>query len=238
MHLKGVGTPRSCPNSLIYLRAAGEFGEWGGVLREGFDAYLGRAGGALGGEGATGGVRDEGKAALLYDYGAEMGYKEAKANAAWLMDRREGNSSRAVELYRDMASHGMGEAELRLGDYRWYAGDYAESIQHWRVAAEKGVGQANYNLAFAYQYGLGVAQDFAIAQRHYVLAAERQPGGFVAGMVVQYSLWRLWAEEVFNPTALVAMGTVLLAAILAGLVACLVGGQPAAPAAVEPPPPG
>jgi len=115
-----------------------------------------------------------------------MGYKEAKANAAWLLDRREGNSSRAVELYRDMAKVGMGEvishscsvplfryllwdalselvscsqAELRLGDYAWSAQNFQEAISHWRIAAEKGVGQANYNLGYAYEYGIGVVQE-------------------------------------------------------------------------------
>ena len=65
MYLKGIGVQRSCPNSLMYLRAAGEFGSWGSVLREGFDAYLGRA---------DGHERDDERASLLYDLGFRLPY--------------------------------------------------------------------------------------------------------------------------------------------------------------------
>jgi len=62
-------------------------------------------------------------------------------------------------------------------------------------------------------------QDRLIAQGQYRLAAERQPGGFVAAMIVQWSLWRLWVYEYLSYETLFIIGTVFVGSFVAGTVA-------------------
>ena len=58
----------------------------------------------------------------LYDYAAEMGYNEAKANAAWLLDRHTAQPERALELYRDLATKGKCEREGKWPGGKWPGG--------------------------------------------------------------------------------------------------------------------
>lgn len=51
--------------------------------------------------------------------------------------------------------------------------DAAEAVRWYRLAAEQGVVEAQYNLGLMYDNGTGVPQDSAEAARFYRLAAEQ-----------------------------------------------------------------
>jgi uncharacterized protein len=51
--------------------------------------------------------------------------------------------------------------------------DYAEAVKWYRLAAEQGYADAQYNLGLMYDYGNGVVQDYAEAVKWYRLAAEQ-----------------------------------------------------------------
>jgi TPR repeat protein len=53
------------------------------------------------------------------------------------------------------------------------ARDYAEAAKWFRLAAEQGLGKAQYNLGVMYLKGEGVAQDNAEAAKWLLLAAEQ-----------------------------------------------------------------
>ena len=53
------------------------------------------------------------------------------------------------------------------------SGDYVTALQEWRPFAEQGNAQAQHNLGFLYDNGLGVLQDHAEAAKWYRLAAEQ-----------------------------------------------------------------
>jgi uncharacterized protein len=51
--------------------------------------------------------------------------------------------------------------------------DYAEAVKWYRLAAEQGNANAQYNLGVMYDNGDGVVQDYAEAVKWYRLAAEQ-----------------------------------------------------------------
>ena len=51
--------------------------------------------------------------------------------------------------------------------------DYAEAVKWYRLAAEQGDADAQYNLGVMYDNGQGVPQDYAEAVKWYRLAAEQ-----------------------------------------------------------------
>ena len=51
--------------------------------------------------------------------------------------------------------------------------DYAEAVKWYRLAAEQGDANAQYNLGLMYDNGQGVPQDYAEAVKWYRLAAEQ-----------------------------------------------------------------
>jgi uncharacterized protein len=51
--------------------------------------------------------------------------------------------------------------------------DYAEAVKWFRLAAEQGVAQAQYNLGIIYLNGLGVPQDYAETAQWFRQAAEQ-----------------------------------------------------------------
>jgi len=51
--------------------------------------------------------------------------------------------------------------------------DYKEAVKWYRLAAEHGLAQAQYNFGLAYQKGQGVPQDYKEAVKWWRLAAEQ-----------------------------------------------------------------
>jgi hypothetical protein len=68
------------------------------------------------------------------------------------------------------------QAQNNLGLIYWQGQqgvlqNYAEAVKLFRKAADQGVAQAQYNLGLMYQYGQGVAQDYAEAHMRLNLEA-------------------------------------------------------------------
>lgn len=78
--------------------------------------------------------------------------------------------------YRPHAPQGNVEAELKLGDYKYYGHgttvDLEAAVGHYRAASEARSAQAMFNLAYMYAHGLGLSRDYHLAKRHYDMAME------------------------------------------------------------------
>ena len=168
-----------CSKGQHYYKMAGEYGEWAGQIRSGFDAFL---------------AEDPAAAARHYETASELGYEVAMHNAAWLYDNGyveptpatpllalgttdAGESDpktqyqaspdepeldfvlptvRAQRLLKMALTEGSASAALKLGDYAFYGhgqsrsdDDSATACQVDHVAARK-----YYTIAA----GAGVAQ--------------------------------------------------------------------------------
>ena len=62
-------------------------------------------------------------------------------------------------------------ADTRSGVIAWNAGDYSAAVREWQAPAAQGDANAQFNLAQAYRYGRGVAQDLTRAEEYYAAAA-------------------------------------------------------------------
>jgi uncharacterized protein len=76
-------------------------------------------------------------------------------------------------MYFAPAWHNAGLMHGGRGTARAVPQDKAEAVRWFRLAAEQGLANAQYNLGLMYEYGHGVPQDYAEAVRWYRLAAEQ-----------------------------------------------------------------
>ena len=72
------------------------------------------------------------------------------------------------------------------GDAAYFKGDYAEAAKQYRLAAEKGDAQAQFNLGRLYQDGQGVPQNYAEAMKWHRLAAEQGDASAQNSLGVMY----------------------------------------------------
>ncbi|KAF7249444.1 hypothetical protein EYD10_05221 [Varanus komodoensis] len=102
---------------------------------------------------------------IQYAFLAEMGYEVAQSNSAFIME--SGNAF----------------ARVKTGDYHFYGfgtkRDYVTAAIHYNLAASQQSAQAMFNLAYMYEYGLGIPQDIHLARRWYGMAAETNPEAFI-----------------------------------------------------------
>jgi len=175
MHLNGLGAPRSCPVGAQFLKAVAERGPWGAMLEDAQAALQ---------------ASDAALPLQLYGTLAEGGFELAQHNVAFLLDQHFTHSprtpllgmvgdeiaARALHMYQLAAQQGNVEAELRLGDYKFYgfgtAVDLEAAVSHYRAASESRSAQAMFNLAYMYAHGLGLSRDYHLAKRHYDMAME------------------------------------------------------------------
>ncbi len=68
---------------------------------------------------------------------------------------------------------GPARADYDAGLAAYGVGDYATALQEWQPLAAEGLAQAQFNLAFMYDNGQGVAHDYRSAARWYSAAAEQ-----------------------------------------------------------------
>ena len=61
---------------------------------------------------------------------------------------------------------------FQSGQMAYYFGDYAKAVEHWQPLAEQGHVEAQANLGWFYQMGLGVKTDLAVAFSWYQKAAK------------------------------------------------------------------
>jgi TPR repeat protein len=64
-------------------------------------------------------------------------------------------------------------ADFQKGLTAALSGDFATALREWKPLAKQGNADAQYNLGYMYQKGLGVPQDDKTAVKWYTLAAER-----------------------------------------------------------------
>lgn len=68
---------------------------------------------------------------------------------------------------------GAAHADVKAGVDAWSAGNYDAAIREWKVPAEKGDADAQFNLAQAYKLGRGVPQDMTRAEKLFEQAAAK-----------------------------------------------------------------
>jgi len=90
-----------------------------------------------------------------------------------------GDYSRALNLLRPLADHGVAEAARALG-FMYYNGqgvpqDYAEAVKWYRLAADQGFTEAQHDLGVMYLNGQGVPQNYVLAHMWFNLAASQIP---------------------------------------------------------------
>ena len=144
--------------------------------------------------------------------------KKAVAGMRYVLRLASGEKKRKV---RDQASDEAGETcssgqiengtcpaspELSVVDEDDHQSqkNLALAARYYRIAAEENDSpRANFNLAFMHEWGLGLAQDFPLAKRHYDLAASSKSGGVLAVQVALIAMdwhqrvvkWNLAWEE-------------------------------------------
>lgn len=67
-------------------------------------------------------------------------------------------------------------------------GDYKTAIEKFKLSAEQGLAEAQYNLGLMYDMGQGVKQDYAEAVKWYRLSAEQ------GSVIAQFSLGAMYLE--------------------------------------------
>jgi len=73
-----------------------------------------------------------------------------------------------------LGSPGIGwGADFQKGVIASQSGDYATALREWTPLAERGNANAQYNLGWMYDIGLGVSEDDKTAVKWYRLAAEQ-----------------------------------------------------------------
>ena len=78
--------------------------------------------------------------------------------------------------------------DYQAGVKAYQAGDYATAIKEFKVAAEQGNVDAQYNLGLMYAKGKGVTQDYKEAVKWYLIAAEQGYAG------AQHNLGNMYAR--------------------------------------------
>lgn len=82
------------------------------------------------------------------------------------------------EQAADVTDAGDTQAQYRLGDIFYYgqyqvAMDYAQAFKWYELAAEQGLAEAQFALAFMWEQGQGTCQDYPEAVKWYAAAAEQ-----------------------------------------------------------------
>jgi TPR repeat protein len=238
------GNKIDCASAQRYYRMAGEYGEWAGEMRLGFDAFIN-------------GKPDS--AMAHYEVAAELGYEVAMANAAWLADNghvepmanpalgsgtgtskedatKRNGEHRARRLLLMAFEEGSSAAALRLGDYAYGgllsdggAADYEQALQYYYAGANKGLAQAAYSVGYMHEHGLGCVEDDAMADHYYRKAIEMADKD-TSKLFFKAALASLtlkgeaaeFADKLWAAWELYGTVRVLLPTVLGGAILCVV----------------
>ncbi|GMF29040.1 unnamed protein product [Phytophthora fragariaefolia] len=191
--------PRNSKKALQYLKAASDGGQWGRVVRNGFDLY-------------TNGEFE--RAAVLYHEARELGYPVATSNLAFLYDQRllrSANvaSERRALKYLIWANQENGDREtlVRIGDYHYYglAGlrkDPQTAIRWYSRASAAGVNAGAYNVGHMYEFGDGVEVNLDRARRYYERILALSPSSTEIQLAIRFALCRLALRQWLQNTPL------------------------------------
>jgi uncharacterized protein len=142
------------------LRTAAQAGDSGAAYRLGLVHQQGLAGTS----------RDPRLATRYFESAAEAGHPWARFRLAQMLDLSGADRARSLELKTAAAQAGVAEAAALLGtQYREGRGgvprDPAEAARWFKVAAENGVPEAQYNLGLMHYRGEGVPRQLYEALR-------------------------------------------------------------------------
>ncbi|GAB9467616.1 Sel-1 family protein [Globisporangium polare] len=191
MSLHGIGTTRSCKNAVDSFKLVAERGEWDRMLSKAFKDFKNQ---------------DYEAAFMKYAVMAQQGYEVAQHNAAYLLDYgfltplfasattpEPETAAAAMMLYKLAALQGNVDANLKIGDFYYYGKggnevDFTRASAHYSLASKRSNAQAMFNLAFMYEHGIGVDQDFYLAKRFFDKARGAHSDAHVP---VTLALWKL-----------------------------------------------
>jgi SEL1 protein len=201
----GVGRERSCDLASSYYKIVAEKAE---ALHSSFDeanqAYEeGDLSGAL----------------VKYMMAAEQGYEQAQANVAYLLDEHKSilsldrllpwkkpatsllrNAALALVYYTRSAKQFNIDSTVKMGDCYLHGygitGDVDKAAQCYQSAAEMHQSaQALWNLGWMHENGMGVEQDFHLAHRLYLEAADANSESYLP---VKLSILKLRVRSWWN----------------------------------------
>lgn len=125
-------------------------------------------------------ARDEEKAFALFEEAAKRDVVTGQEYLAWMYSKGHGTKrdiSKAIEWNLKAIAAGSGLAANNLGYLYEHGGegvppDATEAANWYRVAAERGLPQGEFNLGLLYRDGRGVQKDLLESQRLITAAAE------------------------------------------------------------------
>jgi TPR repeat protein len=205
LYTEGRHVTANVEAALSHNRAAAAMGEWGGIMRQGFDRYL---------------ARDFTGATLEYLEAQTLGQEAGASNAAYLLDRHLASWAEiagaisptaqlgllgatggkvsalsqpsadewaalqpnvARSLYEFAMGHGAHDVALPLADYHFFGSgglntDVPKAMGLYATAAGNGNAQAAYNLGYLYEQGVGLARpDDLRALMYYQMVMKLSP---------------------------------------------------------------
>ncbi|KAG2498098.1 hypothetical protein HYH03_003856 [Edaphochlamys debaryana] len=189
MHLAGKGTPRNCKPAVSLLKALAEKGPAAASVQLGHEHFFrGRYSMAL----------------LSYLRAADLGIEVAQSNAAWMLERGyapgPGAAELAFSLYKQSAAQLNAHSLLCMADAYYFGRgvgqDWVRSAAIYYDAYQERSPEAMFNLGFMHEFGAGVPQDLALAQRFYNMAKHTQADAFLP--VALANAWlklHMWWEK-------------------------------------------
>jgi hypothetical protein len=149
----------------------------------------------------VGGVAQDGREAVRsFRMAAEQGHSDALFYLGTMFEHGDcaagvdPDIDEAARFYLMAAQQGHSDAQTNLGNMLMndvYAKDMNEAVlgevvRHFRRAAERGNSEAQYYHGCLFEFGCGVAQDSAEAERYYLMAAVQGNFDATFGLEVMY----------------------------------------------------
>jgi SEL1 protein len=206
----GVGRDKSCPVAAAYYKIVAEKAEFMSTsFPEANQAY----------------TRGDLETALVgYMMAAEQGFEIGQANVAYLLDQVKprftlgsivpfmkkqaslaGDAALALIYWTRSAEQKNVDSMVKMGDYYLQglgtSPDQEKAAQCYQAAADTmQSAQANWNLGWMHENGIGIDQDFHLAKRHYDLALETNPReAYLPVVLALYKLrLRSWWNTITN----------------------------------------
>jgi len=129
-------------------------------------------------------VKSGKKAVKLFKRAVELGDVEAMMNLGNQYEWGDGvkqNTIKAIQLYRMASDRGDARAQCFLGCILREMGDYEEAVKFFRLSADQGFADSEYDLACCYAHGQGLDVDLDEAERLMRrAAAKRNPAALGA----------------------------------------------------------
>jgi SEL1 protein len=195
LSMSGIGTIRSCSQALDFMKQVAERGVWDQELRQAYRAYtrgdyslalrkyivLAEQGYEIAQHNAAWMLEQQlgTSSAVVSSPDLRKTAKDAANSPIELSLKKAKNNlgELTLRLYKNAASQGNIDANLKIGDFYFYGPDaiagidvnYERAMAHYALAASRNA-QASFNLGFMYQYGIGSTQDFFLAKRYYDLS--------------------------------------------------------------------